>query len=299
MSVVKSNAHQVGQSATAANNFTLYQPSTPDGTVRLGVGNAGATTTDVITASSTGVTIPSVSSSNTFGFKNALINGNFNINQRGVSGTVTLSAGSYGHDRWKAGASGCTYTFSTTNNVTTLTITAGSLQQVIEGLNVQSATYILSWTGTAQGRINSGSYGASGAVTASLTGGTNQTVEFNTGTLTLAQCEIGSRATSFDFRSYGQELALCQRYYEIVTGSFRAYTSDGCVAGPAPFKVTKRASPTCTYIASGNNNLSGAVGNFVSGFESGTDLQACFPQWCPGTGTFYSYGYKITASAEL
>ena len=35
---------QVGQSATATNNFTLYQPSTPDGTVRLGVGNTGATT---------------------------------------------------------------------------------------------------------------------------------------------------------------------------------------------------------------------------------------------------------------
>lgn len=93
------------------------------------------------------------------GTKNAIINGNFGINQRGVSGTVSLAAGAYGHDRWKAGASGCTYTFVTSQNVTTITITAGTLQQVIEGLNLQSGTYLLSWTGTAQGRVDSGSYG--------------------------------------------------------------------------------------------------------------------------------------------
>ncbi|MFN5350882.1 MAG: hypothetical protein ACK5A0_15345, partial [Polaromonas sp.] len=61
------------------------------------------------------------------GFKNRIINGQLNINQRGVSGTVTLAAGAYGHDRFKAGASGCTYTFATSANVTTLTITAGTL----------------------------------------------------------------------------------------------------------------------------------------------------------------------------
>jgi len=114
------------------------------------------------------------------GAKNAIINGNFGINQRGVSGTVTLSAGAYGHDRFKAGASGCTYTFATSNNVTTLTITAGSLMQVIEGINLQSGTYTLSWTGTAQGRVDSGSYAGSG-LTGTAVGGTNQTVEFGTG----------------------------------------------------------------------------------------------------------------------
>lgn len=55
MSTVKANNVQVGQSGTATNNFTLYQPSTPDGTVRLGVGNAGATTADVAIFSSSGI----------------------------------------------------------------------------------------------------------------------------------------------------------------------------------------------------------------------------------------------------
>lgn len=47
-STLKLNNVQVGQSVTATNNFTLYQPATPDGTVRLGVGNAGATTSDAV-----------------------------------------------------------------------------------------------------------------------------------------------------------------------------------------------------------------------------------------------------------
>jgi hypothetical protein len=57
MSTVKTNNVQVGQSGTATNNFTLYQPSVPDGTVRLGVGNSGATTSDVITVSSSTVNV--------------------------------------------------------------------------------------------------------------------------------------------------------------------------------------------------------------------------------------------------
>jgi hypothetical protein len=55
MSTVRTNNVQVGQSVTATNNFTLYQPSTPDGTVRLGVGNSGATTADVASFTSAGL----------------------------------------------------------------------------------------------------------------------------------------------------------------------------------------------------------------------------------------------------
>jgi hypothetical protein len=55
MSTLKTNNVQVGQSVTATNNFTLYQPATPDGTVRLGVGNSGATTADVASFTSAGL----------------------------------------------------------------------------------------------------------------------------------------------------------------------------------------------------------------------------------------------------
>lgn len=53
MSTVKCNNAQIGQSVTATNNFVLYQPASPDGTVRLGNGNSGSVT-DLITVGSTG-----------------------------------------------------------------------------------------------------------------------------------------------------------------------------------------------------------------------------------------------------
>lgn len=197
----------------------------------------------------------------TGGFKNALINGNFAVNQRVVSGTVTLAAGAYGHDRWKAGASGCTYTFATSNNVTTITITAGSLVQVIEGLNLFSGTYTLSWSGSAQGKIGAGSYAASG-VTSTVTGGSNLSIEFGTGTLSKVQFEMGGIATTFENVPFDRQLEACQRYYEKsfpyatapaqnagLTGAERFAQVVGanipqlCV-GKTTFKVRKRATPT-------------------------------------------------------
>jgi len=44
MSTIKSKKVQIGTDATASNNFTMYQPATPDGTLRIGVGNADSPT---------------------------------------------------------------------------------------------------------------------------------------------------------------------------------------------------------------------------------------------------------------
>ena len=44
MSTVKSKKLQVGTDATSTNNFTIYQPASPDGTLRIGVGNADSPT---------------------------------------------------------------------------------------------------------------------------------------------------------------------------------------------------------------------------------------------------------------
>lgn len=53
MSVIKGKKLQLGYDGTASNNFTLYQPGTPDGTLRLANGIAGAET-DLITLTSAG-----------------------------------------------------------------------------------------------------------------------------------------------------------------------------------------------------------------------------------------------------
>jgi hypothetical protein len=186
--------------------------------------------------------------------KNSLINPNFSVNQRAVSGTVTLAAGAYGHDRWKAGASGCTYTFATASGITTLTITAGSLQQIIEAGNIPvgSNTCVLSWTGTSSGKISAGSYAASG-VTATVVGGANTTVEFNVGTLSLVQFEKGSVATLFEQRMVSAELALCRYYYEQITATANQYIAVGTSVGSNAYLLmtyqAKRIAPTIAFSA--------------------------------------------------
>lgn len=196
--------------------------------------------------------------------KNLLINGNCGINQREVTGTVVLGAGVYGHDRFKAGASGCTYTFSMSANVTTITISAGSLIQVVEGLNLFSGTYALSWTGTAQGKIGAGSYSASG-VTGSIVGGTDTSIEFNTGTLSLVQLEKGSVATDFEYRHINEELFLCRRYFIYVSTRFTGIattTSDSSGRYTIPFPTKMRAVPTVVVGANATLPLDGLVAVF-------------------------------------
>ena len=61
------------------------------------------------------------------------------------------------------------------------------------------------------------------------------------------QLELGSVATDFEHRSYGEELALCQRYYERV--DYSAYASSATIYAACVFKVTKRAVPTMTFIS--------------------------------------------------
>lgn len=210
------------------------------------------------------------------GVINAIINGNFQVNQRAVSGTVTLAAGAYGHDRWKAGASGCTYTFATANNITTLTISAGSLIQVIEGNNLFTGTYTLSWTGTAQGKIGGGSYASSG-MTGTPAGGSDLNIEFNTGTLSLVQFEPGSVATPFERRPFGQELALCQRYAirYLGTSAFEKLPATGYNSTSTTFiaafslPVPMRASPSLTFsgsLALANGGV--AIGSITSDQQS-------------------------------
>lgn len=200
-----------------------------------------------------------VNSKNTFGFKNRIINGGFTVNQRAYVSGAALSAGVYAHDRYKAGSSGCTYTFTqgSLGVNTAITITAGSLQQVIEGCNMpEGGTYVLSWTGTAQARFNGGSYGASPLAVAGITAGANVTVEFNAGTLGNVQIEVGTTATSFDVRDYGRELIMCQRYLEIINSVLVQCAIGGAYRQLSTrFAVEKRTTPTVTLTNTINSPL--------------------------------------------
>ena len=236
-----------------------------------------------------------VSTPNTFAFKNRIIDGGFTINQRGYTSGTSLSSGSYGHDRWKGGASGGTYTFTqgSTGVNTTITITAGSIIQVIEGANLpEGGTYVLSWTGTAQGKIGAGSFGASG-ITGTITAGTNTNIEFNTGTCGNVQLEVGSTATSFDYRPYGTELQLCQRYFQVINSAvYRAYLNGG-VFYWIPWQVTCRAAPTITNTSAAYSLSSSAV--WYNASINGAEISFT----STGTGSSYYAILTTTISAEL
>jgi hypothetical protein len=85
------------------------------------------------------------------------------------------------------------------------------------------------------------------------------------------QLEKGSTATSFDYRPYGTELQLCQRYYEkMPTGIYGAVavrTTDWY--GNVMWQVEKRANPTCTL--NGTINIVGSVGDINTQTPTGLD----------------------------
>jgi len=89
------------------------------------------------------------------------------------------------------------------------------------------------------------------------------------------QLELGSVATPFEQRPYGMELALCQRYYQIVQGTFSGLANSSTAAEiSVPLLATLRAAPTLSNLGNGSFvDGSGAAGitNAVlsSGYSSG------------------------------
>ena len=108
---------------------------------------------------------------------------------------------------------------------------------------------------------------SSGTLDTAWTGGTNanravgQVNAFdntsNNILFTGIQLEVGSQATPFEHRSFGEELALCQRYFYKIEGTtgFKTTFINGAIDGSTAIGVQKhqvemRAAPTFTQ--SGN-----------------------------------------------
>jgi hypothetical protein len=153
-----------------------------------------------------------------------------------------------------------TYTVSAANTWTTINVTIAGDTAGTWATN--NTTGIQIWFGLGVGSTYSGTAGSwSGSTYFSATGatsvvGTNGATFYITG----VQLEVGTQATSFDYRPYGTELALCQRYYYQSWG-FGTYVNSGnsysgmpvpnaltVSIGTANFPVTMRAAPTITLI---------------------------------------------------
>lgn len=332
--------------------------------VSIANGGTGATTLAGANIATTNSSTQSITSVNTFGFKNRLINGDMRIDQRNAGASVTPTSGQYCLDRFvtfssqaskysiqqNAGSVTPPTGFSNYLGVTSLSaysIGSGdyfAMAQNIEYCNMADLAWgtanakqitlsfwvYSSLTGTFGGALVNGvssysypfTYSISTAntwtyITITISGptsgswsttynapglkvfiglgigstysgtagswssnyylsatGATSVVGTNGATfyITGVQLEVGSQATSFDFRDYGRELMMCQRYYE-TSAPIGTAPADGVVSFEAvgananssggtwfayywiTYKVTKR-------VAAVTLNLYGVSGNW-------------------------------------
>jgi hypothetical protein len=237
----------------------------------------------VATAGITTAYIGSVNDGPISGARNRIINGSFDIWQRGTGVSVPASTYTYTSDRWvvinglsssgimttsqsSSAPTGFLYSYKFQRPSSSTSTGTANFFQVIESINCydlagqkvtlsfwckaganfsassinavvytgtvsnQGSSNLYSWTGLSS-PINYSitptttwtKYTVSGTISSSIL---EMSVAFNSGTftgtagaddsvyITGVQLEVGPTATPFERRSYGQELALCRRYYK-------------------------------------------------------------------------------------
>ena len=330
-----------------------------------------------------------------FAFRNKLINGGFDIAQRGTSFTSTSSANNddtYNLDRW--------YVLSDGNDIVditqTTTVPTGAkysigldvetvnkkfgIAQIIENANCYDAIggnvtlsfqarvsattkldnvkcAVVAWSGTADtvtsdiisawnvegtnptlianatyentpANLNVTTSWATYSVTANVdTASTTNIIVFIwsdvTDTtlgdflyVTNVQLEKGSTATSFDYRPYSAELAMCQRYFQVIvsgSGYFcnaSAQTSTNAF-GMYTLPVTMRTAPTGSVVSGTNyyRFLANDTDDFVDAVTVngqtpnsviiGNSTQISNTQGRPGIFTAQNAASFVAAQAEL
>lgn len=283
------------------------------------------------------------------GRKNIIINGGFQVSQRGDFTTASSSTnGAYFVDRWLSAQDVITadkqhlYNQTITSDITahTLKIIATSsgtgnfqLSQPIERVNQELGNKTLTysvWVKTNNSNVRlRGIFDDSGwtqfdAVhtgdgtwqklsTTFTTGPTRsaghyqvQVLAFNNGNVSITsgdyieiaqpQLEIGSVATPFEHRSYGEELLACCRYYWKVTQPqtgnnesicMGTYYSNTQLNGHTPFKVPMRTSPTLV--------VSSGTSHFIAFRNAGSDA---FDTFNPGETTENGGDFSINSGVS-
>jgi len=156
------------------------------------------------------------------------------------------------------------------------------------------------------GSSKSGAAGAWAASNLVSVTGAVSVVGTSGATLYLAgvQLEAGTTASPFEYRQYGTELVLCQRYFQKISGSINGgpyqimaicnYESANIAWGTVSLRATMRTQPTVVY--SGTYTTSyGTAGTLVSDTNQiGGDIAVI--GWTGGSGGTTGYSTYLRAN---
>ena len=218
------------------------------------------------------------------GRKNLIINGGFDVWQRGTADTVLAGVETYVCDRFSFFRQTISKVVENDKNWVKLTGSDSSstqgtfLQRIEESLSGKTVTASFSIKSSAPMTLDVKLKNVDGTTTYSVNSITTSTSETRYSITTVVpsnsstgsyliwypslavgdtfeiaqvQLEVGSVATDFEHRSYGEELALCQRYYQEHSLKARHifyYTSPwGRSDGSFQLPVEMRVNPTISY----------------------------------------------------
>ena len=174
-----------------------------------------------------------------------------------------------------------TYTISSANTWTTISVTVAGdtsgtwLTTNGIGIQVRFGLGAGSTYSSTAGSWQAGNYFSATGATSVV--GTSGATFYITG----VQLEVGSSATGYEYRQYGQELALCQRYAFISSASAAGDFGSGVATGTGgqttfSLPVSMRAVPAVTYSAAGNflvaDGSAGYTGTAIS-LQNATQTQ--------------------------
>jgi hypothetical protein len=171
------------------------------------------------------------------------------------------------------------YTISSANTWTSISVTVAGdtngtwLKNNGAGISLFFGLGVASNLSNTAGAWASGNYVSATGATSVV--GTNGATFYITG----VQLEAGTTASPFEYRQYGTELALCQRYYAVIKDPVCRGVGTGGTAGGASrlsviYPTTMRAAPSITSTGTFNfwNGASSTTGSTIAGTFGGVSL---------------------------